>query len=106
MEKLDQTFDPLTGTLTRTFIEDDKLVIRKDADISQAVQWTTALRNDEGYWKQGVKNNLAHVAHIPDVVIAELYGIGVNVFTAPAKEIISGLRRLNKEYLLTTNKRV
>lgn len=106
MEKIDQNYDPITGTWTRTGFVDDKLVVRKDADISQAIAYCTALRNADDYWKNGVKNNFAHAAHIPDVVIAELYGIGINVFTSTAKEIVGGLRRLNKEYLLTTTKRV
>lgn len=106
MEKIDHTYDPLTGTVTRTGFVDDKMIIRKDADISQAIEYASALRNADDYWKNGVKNNFAHAAHIPDVVVAELYGIGINVFTSTAREIVSGLRRLNKEYLLTTTKRV
>ena len=75
MEKIDHTYDPLTGTVTRTGFVDDKMIIRKDADISQAIEYASALRNADDYWKQGVKNNYAHVAHIPDVVVAELWGM-------------------------------
>ena len=106
VEKIDHTYDPLTGTVTRTGFVDDKMIIRKDADISQAIEYASHLRNAEDYWKNGVKNNYAHVAHIPDVVVAELWGIGIDVFRDNAKTIISCLRRLNKEYLLTTTKRV
>lgn len=106
MEKIDHTYDPLTGTITRTGFVDDKMIVRKDADITQAIEYATRLRNADDYWKNGVKNNFAHAAHIPDVVIAELWGIGIDVFKHDAKTIIGGLRKLNKEYLLTTTKRV
>ncbi len=36
MEKFSHEIDPLTGVITQTGVVDDKLVIRKDADITRS----------------------------------------------------------------------
>lgn len=107
MEKIDQTLDE-SGLRTTIYTSelDGKMHVRHEQDLEPHVEYATALRNNEDYWKQGVKRGFAHAAHIPDVVIVELKQIGVDVFKAPAREIIAGLKRLNKENLLTTRARV
>jgi hypothetical protein len=106
MEKIADEFDKFTNTRTRTGFVDDKLVIRKDADISPNIDYATLLRNDDQYSSDGIKKGFFHAAHIPEVVIVELMQIGVDVYRASAKEILAGLRRLNKDHLITTRKRV
>jgi hypothetical protein len=45
----------------------------------------------------GVKKSWAMAGHIPDITIVELRQIGIDVFTAPLKEIRAGLKKLGKE---------
>jgi hypothetical protein len=105
MEKINQEIE--NGTLTTRYLDhDNKLVIHKQADIQPNIEYATRLRNEDQYSRDGIKKGFFHAAHIPAVTIAELFGIGVNVYTAKPKEIIAGLRKLNKDYLITTRKRV
>lgn len=97
-----------TGLVKRTFASehDGKLVVDYQQDIQANIEHATRLRNDPEYSAAGIKKELWHVAHIPEVVIVELLGIGIDIWRAPAREIVGGLKRLNKEHLLTTTKRV
>jgi hypothetical protein len=96
------------GVLTRTFTDEatGKMIVRKEQDISGAVEYATRLRNAEQYSSEGIKKNWMHVAEIPAVVIVELKQINIDVYTASAKEIVAGLKLLHKEHLLTTTKQV
>ena len=107
MDKIDEYISP-TGVRTRTYTDEltGKMIVRKDQDIESQVEYSTKLRNAEQYSKDGIKNSMMHVCHIPDVVVVELMGIGVNVFKADAKTIVAGLKKLHKEHLMTTTKRV
>jgi hypothetical protein len=106
MEEFEREYDPLTGTITRSGFVDDKMIIRKDADLSALMNHTNALRNDESYSKDGIKKSWFHVASISEVTQIELLKIGVDIYRANAKEIVAGLRKLNMENFITTNKRV
>ena len=107
MEKIDQYVSP-TGVVTRTYTDEltGKMIVRKDQDIGDQVEYMTKLRNAPQYSADGVKKGMMHVCHIPDVVIVELMGIGVNVFKADAKTIVAGLKKLHKEHLMVTTKQV
>ena len=107
MDLIDQ-YIGANGVRTRTFTDEltGKMIVRKDQDIEAQVAYTTKLRNADQYSSDGIKKGMMQVCHIPDVVIVELMGIGVNVFKADAKTIVAGLKKLHKEHLLTTNKRV
>lgn len=106
MEEFSREFDPLTGTITRSGFVDDKLVIRKDADLSALRDRTNALRNSESYSRDGIKKSWFHVASISEVTQVELLKIGIDIFRASPREIVAGLRKLNMEHFITTNKRV
>lgn len=106
IEKVSTEFDPVTNTWTQTGFQGDKMLIRKTGDISANVEYATALRNSDQYSSDGIKKGFFHAAHIPEVVIVELLQIGVNVYRASAREIVAGLRKLNKDHLITTRKRV
>lgn len=106
MEKFEHSFDPLTGIVTQRGFVDDKMVTRIDADISANIEHATLLRNSDDYSKDGIKKGFFHAAHIPQVVIVELLQNGIDIYTASAKEIVAGLKRLHKDYLITTRKRV
>lgn len=107
MDKIDDYIGP-NGVRTRTFTDEatGKMFVRKDQDIEGQVEYATKLRNADQYSKDGIKKSMMHVCHIPDVVVVELLGIGVNVFKADAKTIVAGLKKLHKEHLMTTNLQV
>lgn len=88
--------DPLTG----------RFVVKKKQDIEANLEYATALRNADQYSSDGIKKGWFHVAHIPNVVVAELLQHGVNVYRDSAKEIVAGLRKIGKDGLITTRKRV
>ena len=107
MDKLGQWFNG--GMRVTTGIANDgTFVVKHDQDLQPHVEYATALRNDESYSASGIKRGMWHAAHIPDVVVVELRQIGVDVFDkdTSAKNIVAGLKKLGKEYLLTTTKRV
>lgn len=106
MEKVSEDYDALTGVLTRTGFVEDKLVIRKDSDLSGVLAYTNALRNDEEYSRQGIKKGWFHAATIPEVVQIELLQNGIDIYRAPIKDIMAGLRKLGKDHFITTRKRV
>ncbi len=108
MERLDRTFNPHTGVLTDVSAHEveGKLVIRKQQDIEPYIERATMLRNNDDYWKQGVKQGWAHAATIPPITIVQLMKIGVNVYKAPGREIVAGLKKLGMEHLLTTRARI
>lgn len=94
------------GLVQRQFVTDDSLVVDSRQDITQSLEYAQALRNDDDVWKSGVKAGFAHAAHIPSGVVHELLAIGINVYTAPMKDIVRGLYKINREACLTTRKRV
>ena len=97
-------FDPLTKVLTKTGVEDGKLVIRKDQDLEPNIDYARALANDEQYTRDGIKKGWAHAIHLPETVIVELLQIGVDIYRCPVKDIVAGLHRLGKEHFITTRK--
>ena len=106
MEKFDQDFNLKTGLKTEYGFVEDKMVVHKTIDLEPLIEYTTKLRNADDYSKEGIKKGFFHVAEIDAVTVLELYKMGVDVYTAPVKEIVAGIKRLNKDHLLTTRKRV
>ena len=107
MEKFLHEVDPITGVITQSGFVDDKLVIRKDVDMTPIIETTNAMRNDDDYARQGIKKGFFHVATIDPITQIELMNIGVDVLgRSSAKEIVAGLKRLHKDALLTSRKQV
>ncbi len=106
MEKFNQEFDKATGVVTQHGFEDDKLVIKKAADIRPLVDAATALRNSDEYSREGIKKGFFHVATVDPITQIELLKIGVDLFRASPKEIVAGLRKLGRDSLITTRKQV
>lgn len=98
----------VNGVRTQTGVEDGKLVIHHDSDLSAALDYASKLRNAETYSSEGIKKGFWHVAEIPMEKILELKKIGVDIFApkCSAKEIVAGLHKINAEHFLTTTKRV
>lgn len=107
MDLIDITATP-DGTVTKTSTDElsGKLVKQVAQDIEANVRFATDLRNDPDIWRQGVKQGFAHAAHIPTSVQLVLMSNGVDIYRAPAREIVAAMKRLGYEYLLTTTKRV
>jgi len=108
VEKVSTEYDASTGTWTQTGFEEDKLVIRHDADVSASLEYAKQLRNSDEYSKQGIKSGFWHVAELPMTIVLQLKKIGVDIFAprCTAKEIVAGLYKINAENFLTTTKRV
>ncbi len=105
---LEKTYDPMTGLMTRTSTEEStgKMFIETFQDIETNIKLATEQRNDDDFTAKGIKAGFAKMATIPNSVVTELLGIGINVYTCPAKDIILGLKRLNKDHLLTTTRKL
>lgn len=48
-------------------------------DFGHEVEASKVLQNDPDHWKQGVKDDLVHYAHIPDAVLLKWHTMGVNI---------------------------
>lgn len=83
--------------VSATEADGGKLVIKKWQDDSQSRAFAQAMGGDADNWRMGVKKSWAMAGHIPDITIVELRQIGIDVFTAPLKEIRAGLKKLGKE---------
>lgn len=99
MEKISLDIDPLTGIRTETGLDEitGRFVVKHQGDISQSVEYAKAIGNDDEVWRDGVKKGFALAGHIPAMTIIELRQIGIDVFTAPLKDIRAGLHKLGKE---------
>jgi hypothetical protein len=98
MEKLTRTFDELSGVETTTGVDQltNRFVIKHRGDIEQSIEYAKALQNDDDVWKDGVKKGWAMCGHIPAMTVIELMNIGINIYTAPMKDIRAGLEKLGK----------
>ena len=104
MEKFTHEFDG--QVLTEHAFEGDKIVIKKSADLTPNIEFATALRNADEYSAQGIKRGFFHVATVDPISQVELMKIGIDVYRATPKAIVAGLKRLNRDYLITTRKQV
>jgi len=97
--------DPFTGIMR--WVEYDPLTNElhegATADTSANLEFSSALRKDEDYWKQGVKNEMAHYAHIPNILLEQWMQMGVDVNDPDA--LIAMVNKPDYAYLRTTTKR-
>ena len=97
MEKINQDFDKLTGLQTTSLVDEEGvLYVDYKQDISQQFKAVTDTKNDGDNWRRGVKNSYVHALHIPDGLILELRKIGVDVYKHPLKDVIAGLRKIDR----------
>lgn len=108
MELLNTEYDPLLGVTTQHHVlEDGRVVIKKSADISHHVEYAKSLREADEYSRQGIKQGFWHVGHIDPITVVELRTkAGVDVFSAPVRDIIAGLKKIGRDHLITTRGRV
>lgn len=97
MEKLDLTYDPLTGLQTASFVDEEgTLHVNYKQNAEAAFEAAHSIRKDDEHWRRGVKQSMVHAMHIPLGVVLELKTAGIDVYTAPLKEITAGLRRIGR----------
>ena len=77
-------------------------------DVTKILETNKALQNDESYWKHGVKNDMAHFAHIPDIVQLQWinkYGLENDPMRKGNEKLLFKLLNSPEyRYLKTTNK--
>ncbi len=99
MRVFEKTYDPFTGITTTIGGEDDKLIVKSDADVTAALDYAQKLRNAPEYTRQGIKNNLWHTVHIPDIVALKMkMEDGFDVYSATAREIRQFLNKNRDKY--------
>lgn len=87
----------LDGLVTTTHMEEDgKLSVSYEQNAEPAFEQVLQARNHGDVWHRGMKQNRVHALHIPTGVVMELFGVGVNVYTAELKEIVAGLHKVNR----------
>lgn len=95
MEKLDQTFDPLTGLQTTSWFDHEgQLHVNYQQDIEPHAEAVIRTRNDGDAWRKGVKDSMVHALHIPDVHLISLHKMKINPYTAPLSDIVAALKKL------------
>jgi hypothetical protein len=108
MNIIDDRID-LSGVRTRVYADDEdgKIHVRYDQDLEPYLEYATRLRNDDAYTKNGIKKGWMHAIHISDVHIIQLKGIGIDIVSAPLKDIVAGIKKLGIEHAcMTTRARV
>lgn len=99
MSIIHEEFDALTGLRTRFASEDGELRVNYSQDVGAALDYTEKLRNAPEYAKQGIKNNLQHVAHIPNAVCLQIRTEGgPDAYSCPPQELMAYLRRHRDKY--------
>lgn len=71
-------------------------------DVQPHVDFSMGLQNDPEYWRNGVKNDRVHYAHIPDSLLLKWHTEGVNIKNPRA--LFEMVNRREYSYLKTTNK--
>lgn len=90
-------------------VEDDKLRVRYDQDITAAMERNQKLRDSDEYTKEGIKREFWHVAHIPDsICLTMITEDGFNPYSARAADLVAFLRRNRDKYskIFTTSGRI
>jgi hypothetical protein len=96
MDKVYQDISP-DGLKTSAHVEADGTIhFAYEQDAAPAFEAVLQDRNAGGNWQKGVKSGFVKALHVPNGVVMELFGLGINIYTAPAKDIVAGLHKLNR----------
>lgn len=107
MDKVYQDVSP-DGLKTSAHVEADGTIhFAYEQDSEAAFEAVKSDRNRGEGWQNGMKQSFVKALHVPNGVVMELFGIGINIYTSPTKDIIAGLRKLNRyEACDMTGKRI
>lgn len=99
-------YDAQTG-ITSTFEREEStgvVHVAQSADVQGALDYAKSLANDDDYTKKGIKNEMWHYAHVPAIVLEQLYRRGINPFEPGTTKAI--IKIINEDYphLKTTHK--
>lgn len=97
--------DPLTGTQEWFHYDPTTRVTTIETvnpDLTPSLEWTKARRDDQDYWKGGVKREMAHYGHVPNDVLLKWHTMGVPIGDPNA--LVNMMNRPEWGYLKTTNK--
>lgn len=102
MEKRLFDYDPLTGVKQFFYYDEDtdETHIQTVQDVSHELEASKALAKDESYTRKGMKNDMLHYAHVPDGVLMQWMGMGVDI--KDTKELIKMVNKPEWQYLKTT----
>jgi hypothetical protein len=99
MKHLFTEYDRETGFVHEFGYQDGKLVERTTQDVEPHLEYSTKLRNAPEYAKQGIKDNLQHIAHIPNVLILKwMVEEGFDAHKAHPSELLAKLRKERSTY--------
>ena len=84
--------DTLTGQWTE----------KAEADTTADIDFSRNLANDDDYWKKGVKDEMAHYAHIPNILLEKWHNEGVDINDNQA--LFKMVNKPEYAYLRTTTK--
>lgn len=98
--------DPVSGLAT--YHDYDRLnqrnVITYEQDASAAVDFAQSLANDDNYTRNGMKNEMVHYAHIPDIVLLKMkFEDGVDPFDPNNGQKVFDLVNTKYKRLKTAN---
>lgn len=82
-------------------------LIHQSQDVEPYLEYAKAMRNDEEYTRQGIKNNFWHVGTLPMIVVARWAKEGFDITTADTKSLMAKIQSdPMAQGFLTTNKRI
>lgn len=89
----------------RTYFEGDANTwrFRYDFDsVAPSLDYSKALQNEPEHWKKGVKQEMAHYAHIPASLLLKWHIEGVDI--TDQQSLFAQVNKREYSYLKTTNK--
>lgn len=89
----------------RTYIEkvgDTWNVKHEFDDVDVHLDYSRALQNEPEYWKEGVKKDMVHYAHVPPSILMKWHWMGVNINNA--RELVNMVNRPEWRYLKCVDK--
>lgn len=95
MQKFSQEVQS-SGMVETMYSDGDALTVQYEHDAEPAFEMVRKTRQESDVFAAGLKKDFVHAFHIPVGVYMELRGIGIDVYTAPLKEVVAGLHKLHR----------
>ena len=96
---MDKVYQDTTadGLKTSAHVDaDGTMHFQYEQDAEQAFEAVLESRNHGDLWNKNIKKGMVPALHIPNGVVMELFGLGINIYQAPLKDIVAGLHKLNR----------
>jgi hypothetical protein len=101
------SFDKNKQLLTTTTFEDGKHVVKYEQELQPYWDENARFRANGDLWAKGMKDGMAHVAFIPDLVILDmLHKHGVNFYAPEDGPKVRKLIETEYAYCKTTDKKL